>query len=64
MMCKFSAQCGIIIKIYTYNFLYLLLMPNKNLDATGKEMSNTEKEIEKVLRPAAFYEFKGQKKNY
>ena len=35
---------------------------NPNLDAEGKGMSNTEKEIEKVLRPADFEEFIGQGK--
>ncbi|MBN2728486.1 MAG: Holliday junction branch migration DNA helicase RuvB [Bacteroidales bacterium] len=35
---------------------------NPNLDAEGKDLSNTEKEIEKVLRPADFDEFIGQSK--
>ncbi|MBC8047485.1 MAG: Holliday junction branch migration DNA helicase RuvB [Fimbriimonadaceae bacterium] len=37
-------------------------MSNPNLDATGKLMSTTEKEIEKVLRPQGFIEFFGQEK--
>jgi len=35
---------------------------NENLDATGNYLTNTEKEIEKVLRPVAFDDFAGQKK--
>lgn len=35
---------------------------NENLDATGEYLTNTEKEIEKVLRPVAFDDFAGQKK--
>ena len=35
---------------------------NENLDATGDYLTNTEKEIEKVLRPVAFDDFAGQKK--
>lgn len=37
-------------------------MSNPNLDASGKMMSATEKEIEKVLRPQGFIEFFGQDK--
>lgn len=37
-------------------------MNNPNLDASGKFMSATEKEIEKVLRPQGFIEFFGQEK--
>lgn len=33
---------------------------NENLDATGKQLTGTEKEIEKVLRPAGFDDFAGQ----
>jgi Holliday junction DNA helicase RuvB len=33
---------------------------NENLDATGKHLSNTELEIEKVLRPSEFSDFAGQ----
>jgi Holliday junction DNA helicase RuvB len=35
---------------------------NENLDATGDYLTNTEKEIEKVLRPVTFNDFAGQKK--
>jgi Holliday junction DNA helicase RuvB len=35
---------------------------NENLDATGKHLSNGEKEIERVLRPAHFDGFAGQGK--
>ncbi len=35
---------------------------NENLDATGDYLTNTEKEIEKVLRPVTFDDFAGQKK--
>ncbi len=35
-------------------------MQNPNLDATGVYLSNTEKELEKVLRPQAFEQFSGQ----
>lgn len=35
---------------------------NPNLDAEGKDLTKTEKEIEKVLRPADFDEFIGQSK--
>ncbi len=35
---------------------------NENLDATGEYLTNTEKEIEKVLRPVDFDDFAGQKK--
>jgi Holliday junction DNA helicase RuvB len=34
---------------------------NENLDATGKHLTNTELEIEKVLRPSEFGDFAGQK---
>jgi Holliday junction DNA helicase RuvB len=34
---------------------------NENLDATGKHLTNTELEIEKVLRPSEFIDFAGQK---
>ena len=34
---------------------------NENLDATGKHLSKTELEIEKVLRPINFEDFAGQK---
>lgn len=37
-------------------------MNNPNLDASGKNLSATEKEIEKVLRPKGFIEFYGQDK--
>lgn len=33
---------------------------NENLDASGKNLPNTELEIEKVLRPAQFEDFAGQ----
>lgn len=33
---------------------------NENLDATGKQLTNTELEIEKVLRPSVFEDFAGQ----
>ena len=33
---------------------------NENLDASGKKLSNTEKEIEKALRPSQFDSFSGQ----
>jgi Holliday junction DNA helicase RuvB len=33
---------------------------NDNLDPTGKQLNNAEKEIEKVLRPTEFIEFAGQ----
>jgi len=35
-------------------------MQNPNLDASGEYLSNTEKELEKVLRPQAFEQFSGQ----
>ena len=35
---------------------------NENLDAAGDYLTNTEKEIEKVLRPVTFDDFAGQKK--
>ena len=38
------------------------LMINPNLDAEGNLMSNSEKEVEKVLRPQGFAEFSGQPK--
>ena len=34
---------------------------NENLDPSGKFLTNTELEIEKVLRPVAFEDFAGQK---
>ncbi len=34
---------------------------NENLDPTGKQLTNTELEIEKVLRPTHFHDFAGQK---
>lgn len=34
---------------------------NENLDASGKSLSRSELEIEKVLRPAGFEDFAGQK---
>ncbi len=34
---------------------------NENLDATGKQLTNTELEIEKVLRPSEFSDFAGQR---
>ncbi|HCK22211.1 MAG TPA: Holliday junction branch migration DNA helicase RuvB [Bacteroidetes bacterium] len=37
-------------------------MINPNLDAEGNLMSNSEKEVEKVLRPQGFAEFSGQPK--
>lgn len=37
-------------------------MHNSNLDASGGNLSRSEKEVEKVLRPAGFDEFKGQPK--
>ncbi len=37
-------------------------MNNPNLDAEGNLMSNSEKEVEKVLRPQGFAEFSGQPK--
>jgi len=33
---------------------------NENLDATGKQLTSTELELEKVLRPAVFGDFAGQ----
>lgn len=36
------------------------MMQNPNLDASGLQLNNTEKEIEKVLRPDNFGEFSGQ----
>ncbi len=35
-------------------------MANPNLDPTEEFMSNSEKELEKVLRPRGFFEFQGQ----
>lgn len=35
---------------------------NNNLDATGKQLTQAEQEIEKVLRPGEFYDFAGQEK--
>ena len=35
---------------------------NENLDPSGKQLTNTELEIEKVLRPCVFEDFAGQKK--
>jgi len=37
-------------------------MKNPNLDETGDFMSNSEKEVEKVLRPQGFDDFRGQPK--
>ncbi len=37
-------------------------MQNSNLDPTNENLSNTEKEFEKVLRPQGFFEFQGQEK--
>ncbi len=37
-------------------------MPNPNLDPTEDNLSNSEKELEKVLRPQGFFEFQGQDK--
>lgn len=34
---------------------------NENLDASGQQLTNTELEIEKVLRPIVFEDFAGQK---
>ncbi len=37
-------------------------MQNPNLDPTEDSLSNSEKELEKVLRPQGFFEFQGQDK--
>ncbi len=37
-------------------------MHNENLDPSSERMSNTDKDIEKVLRPASFDDFSGQDK--
>ncbi|MBK7038091.1 MAG: Holliday junction branch migration DNA helicase RuvB [Chitinophagales bacterium] len=37
-------------------------MQNPNLDPTEDNLSNSEKELEKVLRPQGFFEFQGQDK--
>lgn len=37
-------------------------MQNPNLDPTENNLSNSEKELEKVLRPQGFFEFQGQDK--
>lgn len=37
-------------------------MQNKNLDPSSERLSNTDKDIEKVLRPAHFEDFTGQDK--
>ena len=37
---------------------------NPNLDANAENMSNSDKDIEKVLRPADFGDFTGQPKNH
>ncbi len=36
--------------------------PNENLDPSAENLSGTEKEIEKVLRPDSFHQFAGQDK--
>lgn len=36
------------------------MIRNKNLDASGEQLSNAEKEIEKALRPLSFDDFSGQ----
>lgn len=43
------------------DYLYMA-MKNPNLDETGDFMSNSEKEVEKVLRPQGFDDFRGQPK--
>ncbi|MBU2649519.1 MAG: Holliday junction branch migration DNA helicase RuvB [Bacteroidetes bacterium] len=35
---------------------------NKDLDASGKQLSQTERELERVLRPGDFWDFAGQEK--
>ncbi|MDO9510173.1 MAG: Holliday junction branch migration DNA helicase RuvB [Bacteroidales bacterium] len=38
------------------------MIQNPNLDASGEQLTNTEKELEKVLRPDNFGDFSGQPK--
>jgi holliday junction DNA helicase RuvB len=42
--------------------LIFVLTMNENLDPTGSHLTQAEKEIEKVLRPADFSDFAGQQK--
>jgi len=42
--------------------LIFVLVMNENLDPTGSHLTQAEKEIEKVLRPADFSDFAGQQK--
>ncbi len=42
--------------------LIFVLLMNENLDPTGSRLTQAEKEIEKVLRPADFSDFAGQQK--
>lgn len=42
--------------------LIFVLIMNENLDPTGSHLTQAEKEIEKVLRPADFSDFAGQQK--
>ena len=64
---NFSVQCSIfgvlVIGVYDSNNHYLCTMSdiNPNLDPQGNSMTQTEREIERVLRPGDFHEFLGQK---
>ena len=42
------------------NLVSLKMVMNKNLDASGKYLSQAEKELENVLRPPDFDSFAGQ----
>ena len=53
---------GIVCSLCLHIMYICSLMINPNLDAEGNLMSNSEKEVEKVLRPQGFAEFSGQPK--
>ena len=50
------------IATFAGNSIIIHFFMNENLDATGKGLTKTELEIEKVLRPTHFEDFAGQKK--
>lgn len=51
-----------VIGFYLFLMLIFVLIMNENLDPTGSHLTQAEKEIEKVLRPADFSDFAGQQK--
>ncbi len=46
--------------INTIHSIFDAIVKNPNLDASGDFMSGSDKELEKVLRPQGFFEFRGQ----